>query len=53
MQVNVEDGALALCNVNEEQVQTGVEVEETFAKDVITIEVNLQKTIEMIMEQKH
>jgi len=50
---NVEDGALALCNVNEEQVQTGVEVEETFAKDVITIEVNLQKTIEMIMEQKH
>ncbi len=35
--MNVEDGALALCNVNEEQVQASVEVD-------------LQKTIEMIVE---
>ncbi len=38
--VSVEDSALALCNVNEEQVQTNVEVD-------------LQKTIEMIMEQEN
>jgi hypothetical protein len=30
MQTNVEDGALALCNVNEEQVQMSVEVVETW-----------------------
>jgi hypothetical protein len=37
MQVNVEDNALVLCNVNEEQVQASVEVD-------------LQKTIKMIVE---
>jgi hypothetical protein len=53
VQVNVEDGALALCNVNEKPVQMGVEAGETFTKHVVTIEVKLQKTIEMIVEQKH
>jgi len=29
MQVSVEDGALALCNINEKQMQASVEVGET------------------------
>ncbi len=53
MQANVEDGALALCNVNEKQVQMGVEVRETSTRDVVTIEIDLQKNIEMIVEQEN
>jgi hypothetical protein len=51
--VNVENGALAPCNVNEEQVQVSVEVGETSIAYLTTIEVNLQKTIEMIVEQEN
>jgi hypothetical protein len=51
--LNVEDGALVPCNVNEEQVQTNVEVGETLTINLSTIEIDLQKTIEMIMEQKY
>jgi hypothetical protein len=53
VQANVEDGALALCNVNEKQVQMGVEVRETSTRDVVTIEIDLQKNIEMIVEQEN
>jgi len=53
MQANVEDGALAPCNINEEQVQASVEVGETFTRDVATIEIDLQKTIKMIVEQEN
>jgi hypothetical protein len=53
MQANVEDGALALCNVNEEQVQASVEVGETCITNLATIEVDLQKIIEMIVEEKN
>ncbi len=53
VQSSVEDGALTLCNVNEEQMQMGVEVEETSTRDVVTIEFDLQKIIEMIVEQEN
>jgi hypothetical protein len=53
MQANIEDGALAPHNVNEEQVQTSVEIGETFTIDLATIEVDLQKTIEMIVEEEN
>jgi hypothetical protein len=53
MQANVEDGALAPCNFNEEQVQVTIEVGETFTIDLVTIEVDLQKNIEMIVEQEN
>ncbi len=53
MQVNVEDGALALCNVNEEQVQVNVEVGENSIANLATIEIDLQKIIEMIVEQEN
>ncbi len=52
VQASVEDGVLVLCNVNEEQVQTGVEAGEISTINV-TIEVDLQKTIEIIMEQEN
>jgi len=51
--VSVKDGALAQCNVNEEQVQASVEVKETSTINLATIEVDLQKTIEMIVEQEN
>jgi len=51
--VNVEDGALVSCNVNEEQVQMNVEVGETSIANLAIIEVDLQKTIEMIMEEEN
>jgi hypothetical protein len=41
MQVSVEDGALAKCNVNEEQVQVSIEVRETFIADLIIIKIDL------------
>jgi hypothetical protein len=41
VQVNVEDGALALCNVNEEQMQVNVEVGENFIANLATIEIDL------------
>ncbi len=44
---------MALCNVDEEQVQVSVEVGETFITNLATIEVDLQKTIEMIMEEEN
>jgi hypothetical protein len=47
--LNVEDGALVPCNVNEEQVQTNIEVGETFSVNLVTIEVNLQKTIDVAL----
>jgi hypothetical protein len=53
MQVNVEDGALDQCSVNEEQVQASVEVGETFTTNLATIEIDLQKIIEMIVEQEN
>ncbi len=53
MQVNGEDGILALCNVNEEQVQASVEVGETCTTNLATIEVYLQKTIEMIVVEEN
>ncbi len=53
VQMSVEDGALVQCNVNQEQVQASVEVRETFTTNLATIEVDLQKTIEMIVEQEN
>jgi hypothetical protein len=53
VQVNVEDGALAPCNINEEQVQANVEVGETSTIDLATIEFDLQNPIETIMEQEN
>jgi hypothetical protein len=53
MQASVEDGALAQCNVNEEQVQVSVEIGETFTIDLAIIEVDMQKTIEIIVEQEN
>jgi hypothetical protein len=54
MQLNVEDvGALALSEMNEEQAQASVEVGKTSIADVIMIEVDLHKTIEMIVEKKN
>jgi hypothetical protein len=52
MQASVEDGALAPCNINKEQVQASVEVGETSTGDLAIIEIDLQKTIEMIVEQE-
>jgi hypothetical protein len=43
VQASVEDGALAQCNVNEEQMQASVEVGETSTTDLVTIEIGLQK----------
>jgi hypothetical protein len=52
MQLSVEDvGALALSEMNEEQAQASVEVGKTSIADVIMIEVDLHKTIEMIVEK--
>jgi hypothetical protein len=53
VQVNVEDGALAQCNVNDEQVQLSVEVGKTSTIDLAAIEVDLQKTIKMVVEQEN
>ncbi len=53
VQMNVENGALALYNVNEEQMQVSVEVGETFIIDLITIKIDLQKIIDMIVEQEN
>jgi hypothetical protein len=53
VQANVEDGALVSCNVNEEQVQMNVEVKETSIANLTIIEVDLQKTIKIIMEEKN
>jgi hypothetical protein len=50
VEASVEDGALALCNVNEKQVQTNVEVGETSIVDLVIIEVHLQMFFEMIMQ---
>ncbi len=41
MQANVEDGALAMCHGNEEQVQMNVELRETCTINLATIEVDL------------
>ncbi len=51
--MNVEDGALAQCNVNEEQVQASVEAGETSTTNLATIEIDLQNIIEMIVEQEN
>jgi hypothetical protein len=53
MQVNVEDGALTSCKVNEEQVQAIVEVGEASIANLVVIEIDLQKTIEMIAKQEN
>jgi hypothetical protein len=53
MQANVEDVALVPCNINEKQMQLDVEVGKTSSIDLATIEVDLQKTIEMIVEQEN
>jgi hypothetical protein len=53
VQESVENGALAQCNVNEEQVQVNVEVRETSTTNLATIEVDLQKIIKMIVEQEN
>jgi hypothetical protein len=54
MQVNIENGSLAQCNVNEEQVQViSVEIGETFTIDLAMIEVDMQKIIEIIAEQEN
>ncbi len=39
VQASVEDGALAQCNVNEEKMQTSVEVGEMSTLDLVTIEI--------------
>jgi hypothetical protein len=51
--MNVENGALALYNVNEEQMQVSVKLGETFITDLITIKIDLQKIIDMIVEQEN
>jgi hypothetical protein len=44
--VNVENvGALVLSEINEEQVQAGVEVRETFTANIIKIEVDYKKLL--------
>ncbi len=53
VQMSVENGALIPCNVNEEQVQASVQVGETSTIDLTIIEVDLQKTIKMIVEQEN
>ncbi len=53
MQVSVEDSPLAQCNVNEEKMQAIVEVGEIATTDLATIQVDLQKTIEMLVEQEN
>jgi len=54
VQLSVEDvDALVLNEMNEEQAQASVEVGETSIADVIRIEVDLHKTIEMIVEEKN
>ncbi len=51
VQVSVEDVATLIMSRNiEEQVQVGANVRETFATNVSRIEVELQKTIDMIKE---
>ncbi len=52
--MNVENvGALASSEMNEEWVQASVEVGKTYIIDVVRIEVDLHKTIEMIVEQEN
>ncbi len=52
--MSVEDvGAVASSQMNEEQAQASVEVGETSIADVVRIEVDLHKTIEMIVEKKN
>jgi hypothetical protein len=51
--MNVENGALALYNVNEEQMQVSVKLGETFITNLITIKIDLQKIIDMIVEQEN
>ncbi len=52
--MSVEDvGTLASNEMNEEQVQASVEVGETSIANVVKIEVDLHKTIEMIVEQEN
>jgi hypothetical protein len=53
VQPSFENGALAKCNVNEDQVQAIVEVGKTSTTNLATIEVNMQKTIEMVVEQEN
>jgi hypothetical protein len=53
MQTSVEDGALAPCTINEKQVQANVEVGKTSTTDLTKIEIDLQKTIEIIVEQEN
>jgi hypothetical protein len=48
--MNVDDGALAHCNVNEKQMQSSDEVGETFTTDLASIEITLQKMIKMTVE---
>jgi hypothetical protein len=48
--MNVENGALALYNVNEEQMQVSIKLGETFITDLITIKTDLQNIIDMIVE---
>ncbi len=44
--MNVENvGALVLSEINEEQVQVGVEVGETFTTNIIKIEVDCKKLL--------
>jgi hypothetical protein len=45
MQENVKDGALAPCNVNEEQMRASVEVGETSITELVIIKVDLQKLL--------
>ncbi len=53
VQVGVEDELTLAFNGNmEEQVQANVDVRETFMVDVSRIEVELQKTIDMIEDQE-
>jgi hypothetical protein len=53
VQANVEDGALVPCNVHEKQVQMNVEVGKTSSIDLATIEIDLQKPIQMIAKQQN
>jgi hypothetical protein len=54
VQLSVEDvDALVLSEMHEEQAQASVEVGETSITDVIRIEVDLHKTIKMIVEEKN
>jgi hypothetical protein len=53
VQLSVEDvGALASNEMNKEQTQASVKVGEISIADVVRIEIDLHKTIEMIVEKK-